>query len=306
MEEPRDATAVALADVFDRYAIIIGAFLLLATTVHPWYALAALVLTPLSPVLRWGWVWFSFASFATYFAYNAQGGLRERHGSLSVFVWFGFLMVTWKEHGAGIILAVLRRRGQRKAAQIAPHLAGETVLDLGSGEGFVAQALRENEMKHEHSEPAIFLCDVASVNRTALPSVVYDGRRLPFADGSVDTVILSLVLHHCADPVRVLREAARVARLRVVVTESTYENALDRLLISGLDRLVNRLRPVSLRGMETHLHFRTPGAWRELFEAGRLTVVDTRWLCRRIHKHVLFVLEHTGSEDTGAAIAAGR
>lgn len=52
-------------------------------------------------------------------------------------------------------------------------------------------------------------------------SVCGDARQLPFADGSVDVVICSQVLHHFEDAEipRVLAELSRVARQRVIVSD---------------------------------------------------------------------------------------
>lgn len=50
------------------------------------------------------------------------------------------------------------------------------------------------------------------------PHVVGDGEALPFMDGSFDTVLLAEVLEHVEEPRRLLREALRVARGRVVLT----------------------------------------------------------------------------------------
>jgi ubiquinone/menaquinone biosynthesis C-methylase UbiE len=51
--------------------------------------------------------------------------------------------------------------------------------------------------------------------------VAADARALPFADGSVDVAICSLVLHHLRpdDAVAMLREMRRVARLGIVVND---------------------------------------------------------------------------------------
>jgi SAM-dependent methyltransferase len=88
------------------------------------------------------------------------------------------------------------------------------VLDLGAGEGFVAELI------------GAVAVDVGAFRKARVPYVVYDGRRLPFGDGGFDTVVVLLTLHHCVDPDTVLNEALRVARGRVIVTESVYRNAL--------------------------------------------------------------------------------
>ncbi len=48
--------------------------------------------------------------------------------------------------------------------------------------------------------------------------VVADGKRLPFRDKSFDTVILGDSIEHDVDPGAMVRDAARVARRRVVIT----------------------------------------------------------------------------------------
>jgi SAM-dependent methyltransferase len=50
-------------------------------------------------------------------------------------------------------------------------------------------------------------------------AVLADGFALPFADGGVDVVTCSQLLHHFAEPdaERLLRELTRVARVRVIV-----------------------------------------------------------------------------------------
>jgi len=40
--------------------------------------------------------------------------------------------------------------------------------------------------------------------------------RLPFVDATFDTTLISLALHHCADPEGVLDEGIRVTRFRLI------------------------------------------------------------------------------------------
>lgn len=100
-----------------------------------------------------------------------------------------------------------------------------TVLDVGTGHGDIPARLREDARRHGVSLATIGVDaaeELASSNRQRIGlSVCGDGRRLPFADRSVDVVTCSQVLHHFPDgeAVQLLRELDRVARQRVVVSE---------------------------------------------------------------------------------------
>lgn len=92
------------------------------------------------------------------------------------------------------------------AARLAElHPAGR-VLDLGGGNGLLAGHLRERGL-------AGVVLDQAGYAATAPPPVVLgDAERLPFEGQVFDAVAALWMLYHVADPVRVLREAARVLR----------------------------------------------------------------------------------------------
>ncbi len=137
----------------------------------------------------------------------------------------------WPKPGRWLARAVatlLRRyaRGQARAA--APHVLGRRVLDLGAGEGFVGPALA--------AATGVRVCsaDVGAYRMAPGAYVLYDGRDLPFRDGTFDTTLLLLVLHHCADPAEVLDEALRVTRHRIIVMESVYRNGRDRFWLDLL------------------------------------------------------------------------
>ncbi len=174
----------------------------------------------------------------------------------------------------------LRRRAARKYAACAPHLPPACrLLDIGAAEGYVGACAAADGH-------AVSLVDVEDRNRSALPFQRYDGRTLPFPDGAFDAGILSYVLHHCADPGRVLAEAARVCR-RLLVLESTYEQPWEKALLTFLDHSANRLRGMP----EEQLRFASPATWWRRFVEQGLTLREFRWLGRTVHKHVLFVLD---------------
>jgi SAM-dependent methyltransferase len=159
-------------------------------------------------------------------------------------------------------------------------------LDLGAGEGYVAQAL------HRQTGAAVTLADVVDLNRTDLPHRCYDGRSLPLDDDAVDVTILYFVLHHAEDPEAVLREALRVSRSRVVVAESVVMGRGQHLLLRTLDRLANRLRSGgSLRAQERHLSFRSADAWADLARGLGAAVRHAEVRRHPIHPQGFYVLE---------------
>jgi SAM-dependent methyltransferase len=137
--------------------------------------------------------------------------------------------------------------------------------------------------------------DVGAFRKARVPYVVYDGRRLPFADGRFGTVVLLLTLHHCVDPDTVVNEALRVARHRVIITESIYRNALDLWWLRRLDHRLNRRRHGG--GMPGPFQFRRAEEWIAFFARPGVVAWTPRWLGSRwerlVHHPVLFVLDKT-------------
>jgi SAM-dependent methyltransferase len=94
--------------------------------------------------------------------------------------------------------------------------AGRSVLDLGCGVGGYSRALADRGL--EVGALDVLPEYVERARSIGVDADVYDGERVPLADGSVDTVILLEVLEHLDAPGRLLREARRVARRNVLVT----------------------------------------------------------------------------------------
>jgi ubiquinone/menaquinone biosynthesis C-methylase UbiE len=85
----------------------------------------------------------------------------------------------------------------------------ETLLDVGCGNGRVAQLLRKRvgEVVAVDVEPSSEWHDASG-----LTFQLADGEALPFEDGSFDLVHSKDSLHHMADPARALAEYRRVLR----------------------------------------------------------------------------------------------
>ena len=238
--------------------VTMGMFFLLATTVHPWYLLGILALVPFSRRPAWHWHVLSLGGIGTYLFY--QGGPYTLFVAMG---WGGWALLGGAAHADEVLQWIQRLRARRKRQMVAPYLPEGPlrVLDLGAGEGYVGEALQRSR------QAEVVLADVLPLNRTDLPFFQYDGTTLPFDDKSFDVTLLVFVLHHCRDPDRVLQEAFRVSRKRVIVVESVYESARGKQLLRALDRIANRVRSRGLmNAQEEHLHFRKAAEWCRLIE----------------------------------------
>src|SRR5262249_29641109 len=126
--------------------------------------------------------------------------------------------------GAAHGTLVFRRRVRVLSGVLAKELPKDaTVLDVGAGEGSVAlavQALRP--------DVRIEGIDVFVRPNARIPVTLYDGHTLPFSDGTFDVVMFVDVLHHTTKPDRLVAEAARVARRRVVIKDHLCDGFLAR------------------------------------------------------------------------------
>lgn len=122
------------------------------------------------------------------------------------------------------------------------------VLDIGCGIGDLAVEI-VHWSQHLGVEVSVTATDAnpatveVAANYTSSFSQISvaqcDAFALPFGENAFDVVVASQFLHHfvAADAVRVLREAARVARSKVIVSD-LHRNALARLGVSALTRVM--------------------------------------------------------------------
>lgn len=191
-----------------------------------------------------------------------------------------------------LLQTFLQHYAMSEAKAVAPFIVGSRALDLGAGEGYVGAALLKLY--------GLWVCstDVGAFHRVRGPYVTYDGIRLPFVDGAFDTTLTLLTLHHCENPERVLDEAVRVTRGRLLIIESVYRNRRDRFWLEALDHRLNHYRHHG--GMNIPVSFRRPEEWCRLFESRGLRTIATMWLGpwweRLVHHPLLFVL--SVSKDT--------
>lgn len=83
-----------------------------------------------------------------------------------------------------------------------------SILDIGTGNGHI---FRDSGLD-------VTALDINELKPSEFPQVVADAHALPFKDNSFDYCVLGEILEHVHNPILVMREAARVARKRVVLT----------------------------------------------------------------------------------------
>ncbi len=143
--------------------------------------------------------------------------------------------------------------------------AGESLLDIGCGAGTLGAALaREHGIEVRGLETKVR-------EGCAIPVDPYDGKIIPFEDDSLDNVLLADVLHHEEDPARLLREAGRVARKRVILKDHKTGSLLAWPRIAFLDWGAN-----AGYGVRCLFRYPTLAGWHELFGQCGLRVHEER------------------------------
>ena len=159
----------------------------------------------------------------------------------------------------------------RRVRVLACHFAEliperRSVLDVGCGDGLLDKLILDRR-------PDLNLAGVdVLVRPTAhIPVTSFDGRRLPFADRSWDTVLFCDVLHHTDDPVSMLREAVRVARHSIVIKDHLVQGLLARPTLRLMDFVGN-----APHGVVLPYNYLTRGQWEEAFRSCGLLVTEQR------------------------------
>ncbi len=142
-----------------------------------------------------------------------------------------------------------------------------SILDLGTGGGgFLGYV--SNRMQYECGHPRLVGLDLSTFaiscaqrwHSGAIRWLVADARNIPLANNSIDIVTSSLFLHHFneVDVVRILCEAARVARRGIVVDDLSRSRVALGLTWLGT-RVLSRSRVFHADGPRSvHAAFRQP------------------------------------------------
>lgn len=188
----------------------------------------------------------------------------------------------------GLADRITRRFVEANAKAVGKEIAGfvedgESILDFGCGNMKVAEAVKNRR------KVSITGIDNVDYNLTENRLILYDGRKIPFGDSKFDTVISSLVFHHCDDPEAALRECIRVSRKKLIIIEDYYTSAFGKVLTKVVDWIANRLQSSEIN---IPFNFKSVPEWEKTFSENGLDVAAKKSF--RIpmipNKYMLFVL----------------
>jgi 2-polyprenyl-6-hydroxyphenyl methylase/3-demethylubiquinone-9 3-methyltransferase len=151
---------------------------------------------------------------------------------------------------------------------------GRTVLDLGCGGGFMAEAMAEKGARVTGVDPAKAALEAARRHAAAaglaIDYVEGVGEALPLPDAAFDIVVSCDSLEHVSDLGQVLDEVARVLKPGgLFLFDTINKNPLASFVVVTMGERVLRLLP---RGTHDPALFIRPGDLRRMLEARGLVV----------------------------------
>ena len=173
-----------------------------------------------------------------------------------------------------------KNRTERLVKKLSPYLRNvKSLLDVGSADGKIASRLVQ-----ENPNMIVECFDVVLQKEPSIPVKKYDGKSLPFKEGSFECVMLVDVLHHTDDPEILLKEAIRVSKKRILIKDHYYRSGLDVILLRILDYLGNKSF-----GIRLPYKYLRRSQWEGLFEKLGLKI-EKEEKFTTVVKHVVYSL----------------
>ncbi len=143
--------------------------------------------------------------------------------------------------------------------------SGEKVLDYGCGDLMFAKSLKKKVK-------GLRITGVDVVDAPKIKDITfikYNGGKLPFKNGSFDTVVSIYVFHHCNDAEVAFKECVRVAKKRVIFIEAIARGDMEILPMKFMDWFFNVWKPEPI---PLTFKFRTLKQWQNTFKKLKLKV----------------------------------
>ena len=149
------------------------------------------------------------------------------------------------------------------------------------------------EIISEKKKVEMQFLDVEDFNRSKLPLALDNGKNITFEDNSFDTSLLVFVLHHCTEPLLVLKDAIRVTKKRIIIHEDTYTSSFGRVLV-GMNDFISNFPFFITNPMKMNMpyNYRQVADWERIFENLGLKVISKIVTTHLLTQPVRFVPEN--------------
>ena len=145
------------------------------------------------------------------------------------------------------------------------------ILDVGAGEGFTLNKLKENQLGKE-LEGIEYTKEAIALGKKMFPRIkIKQGTayELPYQDESFDLVISTEVLEHLTDPQKALKEMSRVGKKYLLLTVPNEPWFTIQRVLRGKNLLHLGAHP-------EHIQHWTPGAFKKFLTGNGLKIDKVR------------------------------
>ncbi len=144
---------------------------------------------------------------------------------------------------------------------------GDLILSVGDGDGYVSLRIQE---KTESLVQGLDILHYTKYRVQGVPLVIYDGKKIPFADESFDISAGVFLLHHCENIEFILQEMIRVSRKKIIIVEDVFNNRLEHVFLRIFDTIENRTFSIE---MPIPYNFQSLSQWKKIFKNVNLKLV---------------------------------
>lgn len=143
--------------------------------------------------------------------------------------------------------------------------SNSSVLDVGCGDGRLARLIVD-----KRPDISIQGIEVRLRNDVAISAEAFDGKSIPYGQGSFDVVMFVDVIHHAMEPMILLREAVRTARQAILIKDHLVDGAFAHSTLRFMDWVGNVRHGVTLP-----YNYWTLAKWHRVFNKLGLNI--TSW-----------------------------
>lgn len=109
------------------------------------------------------------------------------------------------------------------------------ILDVGCGDGII-----DEKILVQRPDVKIIGIDVFKRNEAKTTVVVFDGKKLPFANNSFDCVLLIDTLHHAKNISELIKESVRVCKNTIIIKDHYVFGVFSFYVLKLMDWLGNK------------------------------------------------------------------